>query len=381
MKFTANRATLADALAWAAQAVPANPSMPIMSNIRVTAHAGGDGGTVTLAAFDYEASARTTTPAGVFTDGDVLVPAAVLSRIVKGASGDKVEFVVDDTQAILNCDGWEWTMPVSDVAEYPALPVMEDPCWQIEAGAVEEAVERARYATSKDDSLPMLTALLMEYDGKDVTWVATDRYRLAVSRMPVTQHYQHEPFTALVPGRMMKGFLSGATGPVDVSFSNPGGGQPTMIGLSYNGRTATSRLLTGDYPKWRGIVPAVADAKVVVTVGTKELGVALSNAALALEDKPGKPAVVWFSITPGQIRISGGDEFAFGGTVPAEVEGDDLMVKLRLPYVLDTINHMGTDTVRLHMTSDSKPVLLLPAVDHAGPADQEHVIMPMRDTR
>ena len=79
MKFRVEREVLAEAVAWVARALPNRPPSPVLLGVLVEAN---DDQSVTLSAFDYEVSARTTIEADV--SGTVLA--------IKCESGQPVEF-------------------------------------------------------------------------------------------------------------------------------------------------------------------------------------------------------------------------------------------------------------------------------------------------
>ena len=74
MKFLVERDVLADAVAWAARALPIRPSAPVLAGLLIEAgplDEGGEG--LQLSTFDYETSAQITVKADVADDGVALL--------------------------------------------------------------------------------------------------------------------------------------------------------------------------------------------------------------------------------------------------------------------------------------------------------------------
>src|SRR5215469_472418 len=94
MRFSIERDTLTEAVAWVARALPNRPVLPILSGLLLTAIVGdGDApGELTLSCFDYEVSARIRVPADVTDVGTALVPGRLLAEITRSLPGLPVEF-------------------------------------------------------------------------------------------------------------------------------------------------------------------------------------------------------------------------------------------------------------------------------------------------
>src|SRR5438445_759643 len=130
---------------------------------------------------------------------------------------------------------------------------------RVERDALTDAVTWAAriavaVAAGRDDTLPVLTGVRVEIDGEQVTLAATDRYRLAVRTLrwqPVDPSLQA---TALVPARTLaeaaKALTSGAEVVLALAASGAGEG---MFGLTGTARRTTTRLLDGEFPKYRSL--------------------------------------------------------------------------------------------------------------------------------
>ena len=175
MKFRVEHDTLADAVAWVARALPSRPVVPVLSGMRLDA---GDG--LTLSCFDYELSATAHLPADVVQAGTALVPGRLLAEITRSLPGQPAEFRSDGEEVTLACGSAEFALVSLPTAEYPALPPAPPLAGTIDGGELAAAVAQVLPAASRDDTLPMLTAVCLDIRGAVMTLAATDRYRLAV---------------------------------------------------------------------------------------------------------------------------------------------------------------------------------------------------------
>src|SRR5215470_6094816 len=182
MKFTVGREALGEAVAFVARALSSRPVIPLLSGMLL--EAGPDG--LVLSCFDYEVSARATVEADVIEPGTALVPGRLLAEITKSLPARPVEFSDDGEVVNLICGRAEFGLVCLPVRDYPALPKSPPPVGVVDGGALACAVGQVAPAASRDDTLPMLTAVCLDINGPLLTLAATDRYRLAVSEVPFT---------------------------------------------------------------------------------------------------------------------------------------------------------------------------------------------------
>ena len=122
MKFRVERDVLADAVAWAARALPIRPSAPVLAGLLIEAGPLDDGEGLQLSTFDYETSARATLNADVADEGRALVSGRLLSDIA-GRLPQR-EIVVEETDATVKvtCGSAKFTLLKVPIEEYPTLP-------------------------------------------------------------------------------------------------------------------------------------------------------------------------------------------------------------------------------------------------------------------
>ena len=118
--------------------------------------------------------------ADVAEAGTALVPGRLLAEITRSLPALDVEVTCDADMVGLTCGPAEFMLVSLPVEEYPALPEPPAPTGTIDGGVLAVAAAQVGTAASRDDTLPMLTAVCLETDGETLTLAATDRYRLAV---------------------------------------------------------------------------------------------------------------------------------------------------------------------------------------------------------
>jgi DNA polymerase-3 subunit beta len=118
----------------------------------------------------------------------------------------------------------------------------------------------------------VLTGVRFEIEGDVLTLAATDRYRLAVRTLPWRPTSSDVSTTALVPARTLAETARALTSGPEVTLALAGRGGPRpglrrgggMIGFEGGGRRTTSRLLEGEFPKYRSLLPSESTARAEV---------------------------------------------------------------------------------------------------------------------
>jgi DNA polymerase-3 subunit beta len=278
MKFQVERDVLAEAVGWASRALPARPVIPVLSGLLLQA---ADG--LTLSCFDYEVSARVEVDAEVAEPGTVLVPGRLLAEITRSLPSLPVEFADDPEGVSLTCGSASFTLVTLPVEEYPDLPALSQTAGIIDGGDLAAAIGQVAPAASRDDTLPLLTGVNLEVDGDTMTLAATDRYRLAVRDLPWSPARASVSGSYLVPARTLvdaaRTMASGepvtimlrsdrdrdaelaseygpeAAGDPDSGRVHTSRAADAMIGFESGGRRLTTRLIAGEYIKYRSRFP------------------------------------------------------------------------------------------------------------------------------
>ena len=164
MRLRVGRDALAEAVAWAARALPTRPVIPILAGLLLEAGEGSVYG-LTLSCFDYDVSARVGADAAVAEPGRALVTGRLLAEIARSLPPQPVDLVSDGDVVLLSCGGARFTLLSLPVEDFPALPALPPPAGTVDGGRFATAVGQVAVAAGRDNALPMLTGVLIEIDG------------------------------------------------------------------------------------------------------------------------------------------------------------------------------------------------------------------------
>ena len=387
MEFRVERDTLADAVVWTARSLPARPPMQVLLGLLLEVD---DVNGLSVSGFDYEVSSRVTVKVTAAESGRVLVPGRLLADIVRSLPAAPVELRLEGTRVVVTCGAARFTLPTLPVEDYPALPPMPTTAGSLESDVFAAAVQQVAIAAGRDDTLPVLTGVRIEIEGEQITLAATDRYRLAVRTLNWKPEQLGLSATALVPARTLaetaKALTGGAEVTVSLSAAGPGGGEG-MIGFqgSQAGqvRRTTSRLLEGEFPKYRSLLPESSSAQAQI-ITTPFVEAVRRVALVAARNAPGRLS---FDADGVVLEAGGADDAQASERLECGWEGDTsepFSIAFNPGYLLDGLAAVDSDTTTLSFTGPTRPAVLTgkrePAADGSavGVADYRYLLMPVR---
>ena len=380
MELRVERDALADAVVWTARSLPARPPMQVLLGLLLEV---GDGG-LEISGFDYEVSSRVRLDVTADEGGKVLVPGRLLADIVRSLPAQPVDLKVEGTRVVLTCGPARFTLPTLPVEDYPALPAMPETAGTLGSDVFASAVAQVALAAGRDDTLPVLTGVRFEIEGDTLTLAATDRYRLAVRTLPWRPTDPSLSTTALVPARTLSETARALTaGPeVTLALTSGGSGAEGMIGFEGTGRRTTSRLLEGEFPKYRSLLPSESTA--AAEIATAPFAEAVKRVALVAARNA--PVRLGFSADGVVLEAGGADDAQASEQLECSWEGsastEPFSIAFNPQYLLDGLGAVDSDTTTLSFTGPTRPAVLTGKRDADStpgvPAEYRYLLMPVR---
>jgi len=378
VKFHVNRDVFSEAVSFVVKLLPQRNPQPILAGVLIEASESG----LSLAAFDYEASARTTIEATVDDPGTILVHGRLLSEIASRLPNAPIQVEVDeDGGIVLSCGSARFTLASMPVQEYPAIPEVTGDSGLVPSEDFATAIAQVAFAASRDDVTPVLTGVQLEVSGTTLSLVATDRYRVALREIPWDGGTvsSDEPTAALVPARTLtevgKTFAHGG----DISIAFSGSGDREIIAFTAGNKTVTSLLIKGNFPPVRRLFPEQTDHHAVVN--TAELSEAVRRVSLVLD----RSAPLRFTFTTDSVSMdaSGTEQARASESVDAHLVGEDVTLGLNPQYLLESLGAVRSEFARITFTSSENanklsPVLVTPqtSVDKSGTDSFKYLLQP-----
>lgn len=372
MKITSPRSLLSDALQLVSRAVTGRSTLPILSNVLLEVK----GDRLRLLTSDLEMWVDCAIPAADAEEGAVTLPAKILSEVVGSLAGGDVTIAAQEGNAVTLTSGKsEYSIQGLPADEFPSLPEA--------AGGVTITLPQARlrqvlrstqFAASTDETRAILTGILMIWNGRKLTLVATNMHRLAMDSVELEGEAASE-VRAVVPARALREVLrSLASDPEPVARIHLGESQAVF---DLGNVTITSRIIEGQFPNYERVIPV--ESEHVVRADRSALLAALRRADIVARAEADK---VILRIQSGAMLIEAEtpDVGRAHEEVPVELEGEQTEIAFNAHYLIDALEVIAEPQVRIDLSGP-----LNPGVVHGAASKQEqssflYLVMPLQLT-
>jgi DNA polymerase III subunit beta len=345
VRFKTERDAFAEAVAWVGRTVSTRPTLPVLGGILL--ELGDD--RMRLASTDLEHTGEAVIQVQGDADGRVVVPGRVFGDIVRNLPAGVVDLEAADGSLQVRCGTVSHELRLLDADDFPSLaqPSLEQ-VGKLPGEVLAVAANQVAKAAGNDEGRPVLTAVLFEAEAERLTLAATDSYRLALREIPWT--WEHEPTTALVPARALAEAARALSGEESVEI----GFEPHQVTFVGGGRRLTSRLVEGEFPPVRNLLPSGYEN--LATVSRQVLLDACKQVApYGQNNNP-----VRLSLEGDQIEVTSDlkDVGKGNAMIEAKYAGEPVTVGFNPSYLADGVNGVEDSEVVLEVRDSGKPALI-----------------------
>lgn len=371
MKFTCTKENLSHALQLVGPLAGKQANLPILTHVLLRVSESR----LEVATTNLEVALRVYVRAKVDSPGAWTVPAKTLTDYVQLLTGEQVECRLEEQELLVSCTDSKTKIKGVGADEFPVLPeVEEEHAYSIEAAALKDGLSQVVVAAAKNEIRPELAGVYFGFhvgEGKRLVMAATDSYRLAERKLPLTQG--GDAITCIVSARSVYEMIR-------VLGLEKGGGETqarlwassNQIALRFHDIEMVSRVIDGQYPDYTQIIPTAFKTTAVFPVDT----VVNKIKAASLFTTTGVNAVSFdMNVADKTIGISSTSTQTgeHSSTVDATVEGEENSILLNHRYVLDGLQHMEND-IEFAVNSPDAPCLFRPKDNQ----EYTYIVMPIR---
>lgn len=345
MKIRIERDAFAEACAWVLRSVGTRATLPVLGGVL----ASGEGKSVRLAGTDLEVGAEATLEAAVEEEGRSVLPGRVLGEIARSLPPGTVGLEAEAGQARIVCGSAEFTLRTLPTEDFPAIGgVTEAPGGSTPAAEFGLAVGQVTRAASRDEARPILTGVLIESEAAKLTLAATDSYRLAIREIP--WQGPKESLRRVVPARALTEAARVAEGEGEVAITL-GETQVTVEGA---GRRLTTRLIEGEFPNWRQLIPEEQPNR--LTVDRDAFAEAVRRVGILAQ----QGAPVRLELGAAGVRLTAGtqDVGEAADLVEGKYEGEPMVIAFNAGYLAEGVQAVEGGEVVLSCRDALKPAVL-----------------------
>ena len=374
MKFTCVKENLAQGLQTVMHVSSKNVTLPILNNVLIKAKEG----VVELVSTNLEIAIIAEIRAKVDAVGAFTVPTKTFADFVQLVSDEQVSVELIDSAALLVTTSKTKTKIKGESAdEFPIIPTADGGnAFVFNMVQLRDALIQTIFAVSRSDVRPELSGVLFHANPEghrgELFLAATDSYRLSERKIAVQNEAKEQETRVIIPGRtaqeIVRVLLGARQETVSVTVTE---GQ---LALSVDGVRVISRLVEGRYPDYRQIIPTAFSSEALL-----ETAALVQNlrAARLFSTTGVNAAALTFSPTEQHIAVRAANTQLgeFESTIPCELQGQqEHTILLNHRYVLEGLQHIAAQKVRVKLVSADAPCLILPE----GVADFLYIVMPIK---
>ncbi len=371
MRVVLERSNLLKALNHVHRVVERRNTIPILSNVLLSAEGGG----LDMKATDLDLEITEATLARVERPGSTTVPAHLLYDIVrKLPDGAEVMLKLDeDGNAMTVAAGRSsfrlQCLPQSDFPELTAGSFTHS--FTLDAPSLKGLIDKTQFAISTEETRYYLNGIFLhaiEAGGKlKLRSVATDGHRLARAEMDAPNGSEGMP-GIIIPrktvGELQK-LVDGVETPVTVELSE------TKIRFTIGGIVLTSKLIDGTFPDYQRVIPTNNDKQLVID--RQSFAQAVDRVSTISTDRG---RAVKLSIADGQLTLAVNNPDSGSATeeLAADYSAEAIEIGFNARYLLDVAAQLSGSEARFMLADSGSPTLI-----HDQGDDQAlYVLMPMR---
>ncbi len=366
LKVSCPQHELAQLLSIVVRGVSGRSTQPIQNNVLLEAREGR----LRLAASDLEyLNIEGLLPVDVVEEGETTVPADKLQEIIARLPNLDVRLTEKENHGLtIACGRATFELPGRPAEDFDTLPPVQNGLEvQMPQSALRRILHRTVFATSRDESRPILTGVLFKFTNGLLECVATDTYRLALQTMslPVEVAEAQSVIISRQALAELQRIVANTEDPITFSVSE------NLAQFSLPAISLTTRLIEGQFVNYGKVIPTSYQRK--ITVNRQEFTEALTRALIIAREDNNR---VVLHTEDGSLRIKADapDRGAVEEIISAQLEGEDIEIAFNARYLLDMLDAVDTDEIAMELSGPLNSGVLKPVGDDS----YLYIVMPMQ---
>lgn len=362
MKIEVAKNALLEGLQAVQNVVSIRTTLPILSNVLITA----EKGKLSLTTTDLDVSIRCTIDAKVAKPGATTLPARRLSSIVRELSQSDIEIDVNDKDiaSVTSESSFFKIMGLSE-EEFPPIGKPEGKfCYTLDQGVFREMLRKTAYAASADETRFVLNGVFLSFKGGKLVMVATDGRRLALIEHEVEFPKEAE-VDMVLPSKVAGELIHTLQDEGELRIYTQDG----KVMFEFDTILVTSKLIEGTYPNFRQVIPAQCEERIAVE--REGLLAALRRVSLVTTEKSAATKLT-FGKNKLTVLMTTPDVGEARETLPIKYSGKEITVAFNPEFMMDPLKNLSNDEVYVELTDDLSPGVIKSDIPFL------YVLMPMR---
>jgi len=362
MKFTIKKDLLLDALSKVSKAISTKNLIPVLAGIKFELKKKK----LILTASDNDITIQTIIDADndedfkIDNEGSIIIQGKYILDIVRKLPDEFINLeVIDELKILIYTENREFNLNGISESEYPNIGLEESKKKIfIQAGVLKNIVYQTAFASSNEESKPVLTGINFNIVGDILECNSTDSYRLA-RKVIQLEKSSEENYNIVIPSHNIIEFtkiLYDDNENIELHiFSN-------KILFKTGNLKFESRLINGTYPNTSNLLPE--DSIMVIHTNLNDFYNVIDRVSILTSDK--EKNIVTLE-TNGNTMILKSSSVEIGRVEEKmQVEknnSEDIKISFSAKYMMEALKSFSTENVDLYFVGEIKPILVRSSED------------------
>lgn len=380
MKLQVLQENLEKAVSTTSRFASTRAQLPVLGNILLTTKKSK----IYISSTNLEISASVQVGAKIEEEGEVSIPAKVISELVANLPKETITLSAEKEQLKVSTSGFSSTILGMNSSDFPKIPnsIDKEKAMSFSQDELVKALSQVLFATSTDETRPVLTGVLFQFKKNTISLVATDGFRLSRKNLTVkieedmsVQDGSASGRKTLIIPKTVLGEISRTISEDENIFLGVHDKEKQVI-FGMGDTILSSRLLEGEYPDFEKIIPKELPIKVLVD--KEEFMRAVKLASIFARESAN---IVKIKVLKDSVKVSAesGSAGSQETEVDAKIEGlsdgkKDFEIAFNYKFVEDFIHSVVGEEIKMEFSGVSTAVVFTDSTDES----YLHLIMPVK---
>ena len=357
MKFTIKREILLEALNKVSKAISTKNLIPVLAGIKFELKKKK----LVLTASDNDITIQTTIESikdedfKIENEGSIIIQGKYILDIVRKLPDEFINIeVIDDLKILIYTANSEFNLNGISESEYPNISLEESKKKiDVKASILKDIVYQTAFASSNEESKPVLTGINFNIVGDILEINSTDSYRLA-RKVVKLDKVSEENYNIVIPSHNLVEFtriLDGELEDVELHIFN------NKILLKSGNLKFESRLINGTYPNTSNLLPD--DSFLIINTNLNDFYNVIDRVSILTSDK--EKNIVTLE-TDGNTLILKSSSVEVGRVEEKMTinknNDENIKISFSAKYMMEALKSFQTENVELHFVGEIKPILI-----------------------
>ncbi len=359
MKFTCKTNNLKEAVSKVERIVSKQTTLPILANILIKT----EKGRLLIGATNLEIAIRSYVGAKIEKEGEITIPARILSGFLTSIRDDTVKCELSGTELKVNSENHKIKIKGMEAKDFPIIPQVPSEYFiKINSNNFNKAIPGLLVSVAHNDTRQELNGILIKFSLKEIVFASTDSFRLTETKIELPEEAigeDYEVFINNTPSIIIPYLTLSELqriiedGEFELIISQ------NQLFIKNDSVNLISRLINGSYPEYNQVLPEKYEIE--ARINKSEFLNALKIASLVA------------SVNNGEVKISNSKNNKFLkisaesvdsgeniSKIEAEISGPEFEVIFNCRYLLEGLNivESDVDNILLKLNPSKSPVMI-----------------------